>query len=55
MYNFSGTCRCVDNTLITYDENKAKADTPTHSLNNITHKYNTIATRKKNVFFLFSR
>ncbi len=28
-------CRCVDNILITYDENKAKADIPTHSLNNI--------------------
>ena len=27
-------CRCVDNVLITY-ENKAKADVPTHSLNNI--------------------
>jgi len=27
-------CRCVDNILNTYDENKAKADTPTHSLNN---------------------
>jgi hypothetical protein len=26
-------CRCVDNILITYDENKAKADIPTHSLN----------------------
>ena len=24
-------CRCVDNTLITYDENKAKADIPTQS------------------------
>jgi len=23
-------CRCVDNILITYDENKAKADVPTH-------------------------
>ena len=28
-------CRCVDNILNTYDENKAKADIPTHSLNNI--------------------
>ena len=28
-------CRCVDNIIITYDENKAKADTLTHSLNNI--------------------
>jgi len=27
--------RCVNNILITYDENKAKADIPTHSLNNI--------------------
>jgi len=27
--------RCVDNILITYDENKAKADVTTHSLNNI--------------------
>ena len=28
-------CGCVDNILITYDENKAKADIPTHSLNNM--------------------
>ena len=28
-------CRCADNILIIYDENKAKADIPTHSLNNI--------------------
>ena len=28
-------CRCVYNILITYDENKANADIPTHSLNNI--------------------
>ena len=28
-------CRCVDNTVITYDENKAKADVSTHSLNSI--------------------
>lgn len=28
-------CRCVDNILVTYDENKAKADIRTHSLNNI--------------------
>jgi len=27
--------RCVHNILITYDENKANADIPTHSLNNI--------------------
>ena len=27
--------RYVDNILITHDENKAKADIPTHSLNNI--------------------
>jgi len=26
--------RCVDNILITYDENKVKADIPKHSLNN---------------------
>ena len=29
------TCGCVDKILITYDENKAKADIPTHRLNNI--------------------
>jgi len=28
-------CRCVGNIPITYDKNKAKADIPTHSLNNI--------------------
>ena len=28
-------CRCVDNILNTYDENKAKAVIPTHRLNNI--------------------
>jgi len=28
-------CRCADNILITYDENKAKADIPKHSLNSI--------------------
>ena len=27
--------RCVDNILITYDENKAKADTPTQSQQHI--------------------
>ena len=27
--------RCVDSILTTYDENKAKADIPTYSLNNI--------------------
>jgi len=27
-------CRCVDNILITYDENKSKADIPTRSLCN---------------------
>jgi len=26
-------CRCVDNILITYDENTAKSDILTHSLN----------------------
>ena len=29
------SCRCVDKILITYDENNATADVPTHSLNNI--------------------
>ena len=29
------TCRCVDKILITYVENKSKADIPTHGLNNI--------------------
>jgi len=28
-------CRCVDKILITYDENKVKADVPTHNLNNV--------------------
>ena len=28
-------CECVDNILIAYDENKAKADIPTHGLTNI--------------------
>jgi hypothetical protein len=28
-------CRCLDNILIAYDENKAKADIPTDSINNI--------------------
>jgi len=28
-------CRYVDNILITYDENKAMVDIPTHSLNNM--------------------
>ena len=28
-------CRYVGNILITYDENNAKADIPTHGLNNI--------------------
>jgi len=32
-------CRCVDNILITYDENKAKADISTQSLNNIYEAY----------------
>ena len=32
-------CRRVDNILITYDQNKAKADTPTHSLNNMYQAY----------------
>ena len=29
------SCRCVDNILITHDENEAQADIPTHSLNNM--------------------
>jgi len=28
-------CRCAENILINYDENKAKADIPPHSLNYI--------------------
>ena len=28
-------CKCAENILITYDENKAKADIPTHSPNKI--------------------
>ena len=28
-------CRCVDKILITYDENRAKADIQTHSLSTI--------------------
>jgi hypothetical protein len=28
-------CRYADNIIINYDENNAKADIPTHSLNNI--------------------
>jgi len=44
-------CRCADNILITYNENKAKADIPTHSLNNIymRHKYNITAAYKKRI------
>jgi len=35
-------CKCVDNILVIYDENKSKADIPTHSINNIymRHKHN---------------
>ena len=44
-------CRCVHNILITYDENKAKADIPTHSLNNMRRKYNTTAAYEKIFFF----
>ena len=46
-------CRCVHNILITYDENKAKADLPTHGLNNIMrHKYNTTTAYEKIFFFI---
>ena len=45
-------CRCVDNILNTYDENMAKADIPTQSLNNIMrHKQNTTAAHKNRIFF----
>ena len=46
-------CKCVDNIIITYDENKAKADIPTHSLDNIymRHKYNTNAAYEKRIIF----
>ena len=43
-------CRCVDNILIMYDENKAKADIPTHSLNNI-HE-TQLRYMRKEYFFL---
>ena len=51
-------CRCVDNFLITYDENKAKADIPTHSLNNIYEAlilHNCSIGEKNNFFFGFSK
>jgi len=56
VYGFSTPCRCVDNILITYDENKAKADIPTNSLNNIymRHKYNTTAAYKKIFFYILN-
>ena len=44
-------CRCVDNILITYDENKAKAHIPTHSLNNI---YEATAAYEKRILFFFN-
>ena len=40
-------CRYVHNILITYDENKAKADIPIH----MRHKYNTTAAYEKRIFF----
>ena len=55
--NSQALCRCVDNILVTYDENKAKADgIPTHSLNNIqvTYIYNTTAAYTKGIMFLDS-
>ena len=54
-------CKCVDNILITYDENKSNADIPTHSLMQtyqhtvlticIRHKYNTTAAYQKIIIF----
>jgi len=53
-------CKCVDNILITYDENKSKADIPTHSLNiyiyiyiYIWHKYNTTLAYEKWIMFFY--
>jgi hypothetical protein len=48
-------CGCVDNILITYDENKAKADIPTVLIIYMSHKYNKTAAYKKKKFFLFSK
>ena len=50
-------CKCVDNILITYEENKSKAYIPTHSINKIymRHKYNTTAAYQKIIFFLSSK
>jgi len=45
-------CRCVDNIVITYDENKAEAHKLTHSLNNI-HIYIYITTAAYEKRFLF--
>ena len=51
--------RCVDNILITYDENKAKADILTHSLGCIYEaqiKHNcSIGEKNTSFFFRFSK
>ena len=46
-------CKRVDNILVTYDENKSKADIPTHSINNICmrHKCSTTAAYQKIIVF----
>ena len=47
--------RCEDSVLITQDENKAKADTAAHSLNNtyIRHKYRTTAAYEERIYIFF--
>ena len=46
-------CRCVNNILITYDENKAKADIQHTALTiYMRHKYYTTAAYKKKYIFL---
>jgi len=48
-------CKRVDNILVTYDENKSKADIPTHSINNICmrHKCSTTAAYQKIIVFFY--
>jgi len=44
-------CRSVDNTVITYDENKAMANIPTFLIIYMRHKYNITAAYNEYIFF----
>jgi hypothetical protein len=45
-------CGCVNNILITYDENMAEAHAPTHSLNiYVRHTHHTTAAFEKRIIF----